>query len=53
LRKSFDEVWNDIQTVLSNKTSVNTLVRKVKNDVISVEKDHIKLKSEGLHRSEI
>jgi hypothetical protein len=47
LRKSFDEVWKDIQTVLSNKTSVNTLVRKVKNDVISLEKDHIKLKSEN------
>jgi len=50
LRKSFDDVWKDIQTVLSSKTSVETLVRKVKNNIISIEKDHIKLKSEKTGR---
>lgn len=50
LRKPFDEVWKDVQVVLSNKTSVETLVRKVKNKIISVEKDHVKLMSERTGR---
>lgn len=50
MRKSFDEVWKDIQTVLSNTISVNTLVRKVKNNIISIEEDHIKFKSEKTGR---
>jgi hypothetical protein len=44
--KPFDEVWKDIQVALSNKNSVETLVQKVRNNVISIERDHIKVKSE-------
>ncbi|MCD6241185.1 hypothetical protein J7K27_06680 [Candidatus Bathyarchaeota archaeon] len=44
--KSFDDVWEEIKAALSNKKSVETLVRKVKNDIISVENDHIKIKSQ-------
>lgn len=50
MRQSFGEVWKDIQTVLSNTISVNTLVRKVKNNIISIEEDHIKVKSEKTGR---
>jgi len=46
LRKAFDDVWKDIQRALSNKNSIYTLVQNVKNDIISIEKDHIKVKSE-------
>jgi len=44
--KSFDEVWKDIMMVLSNRSFVNTLVQCVRNDLISIEQDHIKLRSE-------
>jgi len=46
LQKSFDDVWNDVQSALSELSSIRTLVQKVKNDIISIEKDHIKVKSE-------
>jgi len=46
LRKSFDDIWDDIRSILSELSSVHTLVQKVKNDIVSIEKDHIKVKSE-------
>jgi hypothetical protein len=46
LHKPFDELWKDIQVVLSNKNSVETLVQKVSNNIIGIERDHIKVKSE-------
>ena len=50
LHKSFDEVWKDIQIILSNLSSVETLVQRVKNDLISIEKDHVKVMSEKTRR---
>lgn len=44
--KPFNEVWKDIQAALLNRSSVETLVQKVKNTIISIERDHIKIKSE-------
>ena len=46
MQKSFDDVWNDVQSALSELSSIRTLVQKGKNDIISIEKDHIKVKSE-------
>ena len=44
--KSFDKIWEKIKMTLGNKKSVETLVRKIKNDIINVENDHIKVKSQ-------
>jgi len=44
--ESFDEVWNDIRFVLSNRSFIKTLVRDIKNDLIAIEHDHIKVRSE-------
>lgn len=44
--RTFDEVWRDIASRLENRRSVSTLAQGIKNDVISVEPDHIKVRSE-------
>ncbi|MEM3612667.1 MAG: hypothetical protein QW090_04850 [Candidatus Bathyarchaeia archaeon] len=41
-RYGFDEVWKDIQADLSDRDYVETLVQRIKNKIISIEKDHIK-----------
>ncbi len=46
LDKTFDEVWKDITTKTSNRSSVATLVKKTRNDLIDIKEDHIKVRSE-------
>jgi len=42
----FARVWEDILDFVSKNNSIPTLVHKIKNDVVSIEHDRIKVKSE-------
>jgi len=48
--KSFNEVWKDILATVSSRGSVNTLVQGIKNDLVSIEHDQIRIKSEKTGR---
>jgi len=47
---SFEDVWLKLMKHFSRRRVIYTLVRKIRNDIISIEKDKIKVKSQMTNR---